>query len=293
METPNGELPYVDTSHVYHGQVLGEPNSHVFGSIHDGIFEGNENVHLLFWKKLYIKIRFDLLFKHFAGKIITDNNAYYIEHAKRYFPNGTHRDYGFHSVIYNERDVVDDPFAHKRKPGHSNGCGISEDVAQWMENVQSGGIDDSDDDENDDDSDVNANASSNDVNKNGPTHGAKTKLPQKQQQQQAKQNQNSINGEDKSPHFKYSKEANFEYGGTRASERGSRAKRAARPKEDNRNTCSLYIQTDPLIWRHIREGIADVSIQSNHIHFNALDFISFFHLFVHSYFSTITTVCIE
>lgn len=42
METPNGELPYVDTSHVYHGQVLGEPNSHVFGSIHDGVFEGNE-----------------------------------------------------------------------------------------------------------------------------------------------------------------------------------------------------------------------------------------------------------
>lgn len=30
---------------------------------------------------------------------------------------------------------------------------------------------------------------------------------------------------------------------------------------ENKNTCSLYIQTDPLIWRHIREGIADVSIK--------------------------------
>lgn len=177
-------------------------------------------------------------------------------------------------MIYNERDVVDDPFAHKRKPGHSNGCGITEDVAQWMENVQSASTDDSDDDENDDDSDVNANASSNDVNKNESPFGAKTKLPQKQQQQQAKQNQNSINAEDKSPHFKYSKEANFEYGGANASKRGSRAKRAARPKEDNRNTCSLYIQTDPLIWRHIREGIADVSIQFNHIHSNSPGLIS-------------------
>lgn len=186
-------------------------------------------------------------------------------------------------MIYNERDVVDDPFAHKRKPGHSNGCGITEDVAQWMENVQSAGVDSSDDDENDDDSDVNANASSNDVNKNESTLGAKTKLPPKQQQQQqAKQNQNSINGEDQTPHFKYSKEANFEYDGAK---RGSRAKRAARPKEDNRNTCSLYIQTDPLIWRHIREGIADVSIQFNHIHFNALDFISFFNLFVTTVFT--------
>lgn len=35
---------------------------------------------------------------------------------------------------------------------------------------------------------------------------------------------------------------------------------AANPNE-NKNTCSLYIQTDPLIWRHIREGIADVSIK--------------------------------
>lgn len=34
-------------------------------------------------------------------------------------------------------------------------------------------------------------------------------------------------------------------------------------REDNKNTCSLYIQTDPLIWRHIREGIADVSIHTH------------------------------
>lgn len=34
-------------------------------------------------------------------------------------------------------------------------------------------------------------------------------------------------------------------------------------REDNKNTCSLYIQTDPLIWRHIREGIADVSLSGD------------------------------
>lgn len=225
MDTPNGELPYVDTSHIYHGQVLGEPNSYVFGSIHDGVFE---------------------------GKIITENNAYFVEHAKRYFPNGTHRDYGFHSVIYNERDVVDDPFAQKRKPGHANGCGINDDVSQWMESVQNGAIDGDDDNDNDNvDSNMNSknnnkyNDSPNDVNAN--------------LKQPAAPNQNSIYGDNKSPHFKYSKEANFEYDGASASKRRARVKRAARPKEDNRNTCSLYIQTDPLIWRHIREGIADVS----------------------------------
>ncbi|ALC39521.1 kuz [Drosophila busckii] len=37
----------------------------------------------------------------------------------------------------------------------------------------------------------------------------------------------------------------------------SSAGSSSRNREDNKNTCSLYIQTDPLIWRHIREGIAD------------------------------------
>lgn len=39
----------------------------------------------------------------------------------------------------------------------------------------------------------------------------------------------------------------------------SRSRRAARD-DSNRNTCSLYIQTDPLLWRHVREGFSDVSI---------------------------------
>lgn len=43
-----------------------------------------------------------------------------------------------------------------------------------------------------------------------------------------------------------------------------RVRRAPRSKEENKSTCSLYIQTDPLIWRHIREGIADVSIIITH-----------------------------
>lgn len=86
VDTPQGKLPHVDTSHIYHGEVLGEPNSHVFGSVIDGVFE---------------------------GKIITDTHAYYVENAKHYFPNRSHLDHGFHSIIYNERDVVDDPHAHK------------------------------------------------------------------------------------------------------------------------------------------------------------------------------------
>lgn len=44
----------------------------------------------------------------------------------------------------------------------------------------------------------------------------------------------------------------------RVHERVRRAAGSGPRREDNKNTCSLYIQTDPLIWRHIREGIAEV-----------------------------------
>lgn len=70
----------------------------------------------------------------------------------------------------------------------------------------------------------------------------------------------------KFPHEKYSKAANWRATGEHPDD-GSwhrrsheRVRRATRPKEENKNTCSLYIQTDPLIWRHIRDSIADVSI---------------------------------
>lgn len=85
MESPTGVVS-VDTSHIYSGEVLGEPSSYVFGSIINGVFE---------------------------GKIVTDQDAYYVENAKHYFPNGTYNDHGFHSIIYNENHV-DDPYAEQR-----------------------------------------------------------------------------------------------------------------------------------------------------------------------------------
>jgi hypothetical protein len=68
----------------------------------------------------------------------------------------------------------------------------------------------------------------------------------------------------KYPYQKYSKEANWRSNDDKVdddwhSKSHDRVKRATRPKDENRNTCSLFIQTDPLIWRHIRENIADVS----------------------------------
>lgn len=85
VDTPQG-VRDVDTSHIYSGELLGDASSHVFGSIIDGVF---------------------------TGKIHTERDAFYVEHAKYYFPNGTYKDHGFHSVIYNENHV-DDPYAKHR-----------------------------------------------------------------------------------------------------------------------------------------------------------------------------------
>lgn len=51
------------------------------------------------------------------------------------------------------------------------------------------------------------------------------------------------------PAYKYTRQAADKY------HHGPfRTKRATKPKEE-RNTCSLFIQTDPLLWRHIKEQV--------------------------------------
>lgn len=60
---------------------------------------------------------------------------------------------------------------------------------------------------------------------------------------------------------KYSREANEEI--------NSRHRRAAR-RDENKNTCSLYIQTDPLIWKHIREGFPEVRFEIVNIFWNLI-----------------------
>lgn len=112
-----------------------------------------------------------------------------------------------------------DPYEHLRE-GHSGGCGITDEVSQWMEKVQNSAMEDEE----------------------VPTPSPKFK------KHKAVGVNNALNYEE--PVNKYTKEAN-EYSG--------RHKRATK-REEIKNTCSLYIQTDPLIWRHIREGFPEVML---------------------------------
>jgi hypothetical protein len=57
------------------------------------------------------------------------------------------------------------------------------------------------------------------------------------------------------PAYKYTAEAN--------DERGARVRRDLRPMENpnKKKSCSLYIQTDPLFWRHIRDQVRFVLLR--------------------------------
>lgn len=270
----------VDLSHVYEGRLVDDPLSIVHGSVIDGVFE---------------------------GKIITERDTFYVEHAKHYFPemkNGSKlvvlseevegdndkelnrfkysveqkqeqnsdkeegdkvgirkksRDsdvdlkLDFHSVIYKD-EHVNDPYAHKRK-GHVSGCGITEEVQSWMDQIQNSATEGGEED-------VAENAN----------EQLRDKAPMQKQMNRSSGLGSGSGvvapaeelGEFPLPYQKYSKEANVLKHADKSQsawhkESHERVKRAARPREDNKNTCSLYIQTDPLIWRHIREGIVDVS----------------------------------
>lgn len=97
-------------------------------------------------------------------------------------------------------------------------CGVSDDVKKWMESVQVSG----DDDES---------------------------SSQNREKREASSDESPITIADHpdEPSFKYSPQANNPR---------VRVKRA-RENPNKRKSCSLYIQTDPLFWRHIRDQEGD------------------------------------
>ncbi|XP_053672459.1 disintegrin and metalloproteinase domain-containing protein 10 [Anopheles nili] len=263
----------VDSSHIYHGELVGDPKSFVFGSIFDGVFE---------------------------GKVITSDHEYYVERAKHYFRDTSNPETHplhhigddeppFHSVIYKD-EHVDDPYRHRRK-GHPSGCGVHDEVSAWMDRVQNSAVDENqyqeeevEDGEEKEDEETQEEAHKEPTQLHGESVSSHQQQPlsngqRKHTSSNAKAKRHSTPSEKdtragtgndisietgyefKYPYEKYSKAANWRAAGESFTDAEwhwkahDRVRRAARPKEDYRNTCSLYIQTDPLLWSHIRDSI--------------------------------------
>ncbi|XP_034249111.1 disintegrin and metalloproteinase domain-containing protein 10 isoform X2 [Thrips palmi] len=165
----------------------------------------------------------------FHGKIISPRDGdFYVEKAHYYFPKEANNT--FHSVIYHSKDV-NDPYAERRS-GHSSGCGVTD---HWMEQVQNSFV---------------------------PEEPAQA--PSKLKHKKVKSTSRGSNDVRKPPppsqkptdQFRFQYETPFEKYSKEMNDH-SRTKRAAQAKEEIKNTCSLFIQTDPLIWRHIRDQVGN------------------------------------
>lgn len=190
----------VDTSHIYDGYLLDEPKSQAYGSIVDGVFD---------------------------GKIHSKDGVFYVEKTSKY-PNRLKNITGkTHSIIYKEENVID-PYERHRS-GHKGGCGVTDEVAQWMNSVQQG--------------EVVEEAEQQQTTKSAVEHGDSWGI-----YKLGAAGAGAGAGADRdhsSSWYKYTHEANTE-------QPAKRKKRAT--KSDSRTTCSLFIQTDPLMWKHYYES---------------------------------------
>jgi disintegrin and metalloproteinase domain-containing protein 10 len=204
--------------------------SHAFGSIRDGVFD---------------------------GKIITPQETFYIERAHKYTLPSTNQ--SLHSVIYTSRDVHD-PYHHLRSGkfhklgsrkmygwnlinllflGHAKGCGITDEVMEWMQEIQNSAVEDMPE-----------------------LKHPKSKPVQKEfggdipRADRLRSNEIFYMDQDDHSYSMYSKEANLKFNKSNPSSSSSRGRRAARSNTQNsRTTCTLSIQTDPLLWKHIAEQV--------------------------------------
>ncbi|CAL8109487.1 unnamed protein product [Orchesella dallaii] len=201
----NNEL---DTSHIYSGFLEDVPDSTVFGALRDGVFD---------------------------GKIITPKETFYVERSQRYPLSSTNT--SLHSVIYSERDVHD-PY-HNNRTGHAKGCGITDEVMEWMDQIQNSAVDEAE-------------------LRHPKGRPFMSQIPAAEKLTGDYPNVLSMNQFDRA-FAKYTMEANqnqiknASHGGDTFFGDPSRVRRAARSFANSKTTCTLSIQTDPLLWRHISE----------------------------------------
>ncbi|KAG0424686.1 hypothetical protein HPB47_028095 [Ixodes persulcatus] len=101
VETTQRGLIEPDISHIYTGSVIGDPGSHVYGALIDGVFEGG---------------------------IKTRRGHYYVEQAAKYFDHST----PFHSVVYSAADVRFPTSGHGN-PHRRSWCGVTGETERFPE----------------------------------------------------------------------------------------------------------------------------------------------------------------
>jgi disintegrin and metalloproteinase domain-containing protein 10 len=131
-------------------------------------------------------------------------------------------------------------------PGHAKGCGITDEVLEWMEGIQNGAVD--------------------------PEEGLLPQLkhpkskPYQRQGPTAQELRDDLDllhlhSSHDHPSSKYKPPANTpttsSSGGDPETRKTDRSRRALPPSFNSKTTCTLSIQTDPLLWKHISEQVEE------------------------------------
>jgi disintegrin and metalloproteinase domain-containing protein 10 len=177
----------------------------------------------------------------FEGVIDSPSQGkYYVERAHKYFQTPP-QDAGasFHSVIYHD-DAVNDPYA-QRRTGHKSGCGVTDDVAEWMRSVQESAV------ENDDTSSSSSSPGRQWSYPSGKALEFEEFVSPAGDPSLYRKRRHLYDELHKEYHNKYSEAANA---------RSKRSLNSGGVGEDNQGTCTLSIQTDPLLWRYIYQQVS-------------------------------------
>ena len=235
IEGPDGNPLNVNLNHIYSGHLSNVPGSQVFGSIHDGIFD---------------------------GKIITPNGTFYVEKSVKYFKKPKTQKASMtsdsnssaniltsdrslyssfpHSVIYSA-DEVKHPLLNKSL---GSGCASNLDnqVTAWMQSVSTSSVPD--------EGGGHSSGPKNGGNKSDDSQERVRRSPvDGYSHRSSRQNENiwTRNAQSRiSPHKNFPDHLSV----PNLSPPSSTIKKRA---------CSLYIQTDTYLWDHIRKDADDDS----------------------------------
>jgi hypothetical protein len=131
-EGPGGvSLSHLDHTH-YHGTVRGDPDSYVYGSLRNGVFDGQ--IHTSRDGTFYVERvqRYGHLVN--SQRLTSDSNSYSPSIRKNFSSSSSsasdERSSSIHSVIYHD--------SHVSLPVNG-GCAVDAEVKAWMEGIQNSG----------------------------------------------------------------------------------------------------------------------------------------------------------
>lgn len=184
----------------------------------------------------------------FEGVIESDRaGTFFVEDAAKYFGRHNASRAGFHSVIYRDEDVVD-PHAPVRR-GHATGCGLSDRVEAWMAEVQGSAVPEAEPE----------------AEPEPECEREQHYLPPEYQMMADTLASHRV-GQDallKSKYDRLARQLKKDLHDKYSAASNSRAKRSLLGVgADNRGTCTLSIQTDPMLWHHIHDKVSSAVLLS-------------------------------